>query len=67
MVFDKLKKTFNDSKEKVSDALNSDAAENVTDKVLDGAAGVANKVTGGKFADKIDEVRDSVDEKLGNE
>lgn len=53
--------------DKVGEALKSEQAEGISDKILDGAAGLANKVTGGKFADKVEEARDAVDGKLGNE
>jgi hypothetical protein len=53
--------------DKVKDALNSEQAEGISDSVLDGVAGVANKVTGGKFADQIDGARDAADEKIGND
>jgi len=38
-----------------------------SDKVLDGAAGLANKITGGKFADQVDGARDAADKAIGNE
>lgn len=53
--------------DKVQDALKSDHAEEISDKVLDGAADLANKVTGGKHSDKISEVRDQIDKQLGSE
>ncbi|WP_017794267.1 Rv0909 family putative TA system antitoxin [Leucobacter salsicius] len=53
--------------EKIDGALKSEQAEGVSDKVLDGAAGLANKLTGGKFADKVEGVRDTLDGKIGNE
>lgn len=53
--------------DKVNDALKSEQAEGVSDKVLDGAADLANKLTGGKFADKVEGVRDTLDGKIGNE
>lgn len=52
---------------KVKDALSSEQAENVSDKLLDGVAGAAKKVTGGKFDDKIDGARDAADKHVGNE
>lgn len=52
---------------KVQEVLHSEQAESLTDKVLDGAADVANKVTGGKFAEQVDAVRENIDSKLGNE
>ncbi|UOQ58601.1 antitoxin [Leucobacter allii] len=61
-------KTFaEENADKVGDALKSEQAEGISDRLLDGAAGLANKVTGGKFADKVDEVRDNLDGKIGNE
>ncbi|MGO1848468.1 antitoxin [Microbacterium sp. JB110] len=47
--------------------LNSDKAEEISDQVLDGAEGLANKVTGDKFADKVEGARDAADDKIGNE
>ncbi|GGK92092.1 hypothetical protein JOE58_001597 [Curtobacterium luteum] len=52
---------------KVQDALKSEQAENVSDKVLDGVADAVKKATGGKFDDKIDGARDNVDKHIGNE
>lgn len=52
--------------DKVDAALKSEQAEGVSDKLLDGAAGLANKLTGGKFADKVEDVRDNLDGKIGN-
>ncbi|NUU06651.1 antitoxin [Leifsonia sp. C5G2] len=52
---------------KVKDALNSEQAEDISDKLLDGVAGAAKKVTGGKFDDKIEGARDEADKHVGNE
>ena len=52
---------------KVKDALNSEQAEDISDKLLDGVAGAAKKVTGGKFDDKIEGARDQADKHVGNE
>ncbi len=46
--------------ESAKDALKSEQAEEISDKVLDGAEDLANKVTGDKFADQVDG-------KIGNE
>lgn len=56
---------LNDSK--VQEALKSEKAEGVSDKVLDGVAGVADKVTGGKFEEQISQARDAADKQVGNE
>jgi hypothetical protein len=52
---------------KVTEALKSEQAEEISDKLLDGVAGAANKVTGGKFEDKINEARDAADKQVGND
>ncbi|MBO9039714.1 antitoxin [Curtobacterium flaccumfaciens] len=52
---------------KVRDALQSEKAEGVSDKVLGGVADAVKKATGGKYDDKIDGARDAADEKIGNE
>ncbi|HZK04286.1 MAG TPA: hypothetical protein VFC82_00375 [Actinomycetaceae bacterium] len=75
---DKAKKAFEDAKDKieegveaikdkVEDVTQSDRFEEGTDRVLDGAAGLANKVTGGRHAEKIDDIRDDVDARVGRD
>ena len=51
-VADKAKDVAGDVKEKADGALHSDAAEKVSDAVLDGGEKAANFVTGGKHDDK---------------
>lgn len=41
--------------------------EATTDSVLDAASGVASKVTGGKFDDKIHAAREAADAKVGSD
>ena len=53
--------------DKIEEALKSEQAEGISDKVLDGAADLAKKVTGGKFDSQIDGARDEADKHLGNE
>ena len=53
--------------EKIGEALKSEQAEGISDKVLDGAADFAKKVTGGKFDEQIDGARDAADKQIGNE
>lgn len=53
--------------DKINEALKSEQAEAVSDKVLDGVAGLADKVTGGKFTDQIGDLRDQADKHIGNE
>lgn len=54
------------AKDAVESAKDAVTSEDKTDKVLDNIAGAANKVTGGKFEDKIDAARDAADDKLGD-
>jgi hypothetical protein len=53
--------------EKVKRALESEQAEGISDKLLDGVAGAANSVTGGKYEEKIDGAREAADKRIGNE
>ncbi|MBC9945165.1 antitoxin [Leucobacter sp. cx-328] len=64
---EKAKTFLSENADKVKDALKSEQAESVSDKVLDGLAGFANKVTGGEHADKIDEIKQKLDGSIGNE
>jgi len=52
---------------KVKDALNSEQAEDISDKLLGGVADAADKVTGGKFEEQIEGARAAADEKIGDE
>ncbi len=61
----KAQDLLNDNK--VQDALKSDQAEQISDKALDGASGLANKLTGNKFADHVEGVRSEADKKIGTE
>ncbi|QTX05857.1 Rv0909 family putative TA system antitoxin [Agromyces archimandritae] len=56
-----------ENKDKVQDALKSEQAEDISDKIMDGVAGAAKKVTGGKFDEQIDDARENVDKHIGNE
>lgn len=59
-------KEFLDS-DTVKNALKSEQAEDISDKLLDGVADAANKVTGGKFEGQIDGARDAADKAVGTE
>ncbi len=62
----KGKGAFEQNKDKVNDAVHSEQAEDISDKVLDGVADFAKKVAPGA-ADKIDEIRDAADKQVGNQ
>ncbi|WP_378145178.1 antitoxin [Cnuibacter sp. UC19_7] len=53
--------------EKVQNALKSEKAEDVSDRILDGVAGAVNRVTGEKHADKVEKARSEADKRIGNE
>lgn len=53
--------------EKVKGMLGSEQAEDISDKVLDGVAGLADSLTGGKFSEQIDDVKGTIDGKIGTE
>ncbi len=61
----KAQEFLNDNK--VKEALNSQQAEDISDKLLDGVAGFADNLTGGKFAEQIDGARDAADNAIGTE
>lgn len=63
----KAKQFATENADKVKDAMNSEQAEGISDKVLDGASDFVNKITGGKFADKVNDVRDNIDKQIGTE
>ena len=62
----KGKDLYEQNKDKIAEAVKSEQAEEVSDKVLDGVADFAKKVAPGA-ADKIDEIRDGADKSIGNE
>ncbi|ARJ04592.1 antitoxin protein [Cnuibacter physcomitrellae] len=53
--------------EKVQNALKSEKAEDVSDRILDGVAGAVNRVTGEKHTDKVEKARAEADKRVGNE
>ncbi|HWV48523.1 MAG TPA: hypothetical protein VN035_03620 [Microbacterium sp.] len=62
----KGKDLYEEHKDKIADAVKSEQAEDISDKVLDGVADFAKKIAPGA-ADKIDEIRDGADKAVGNE
>ncbi|GAB3617191.1 hypothetical protein GCM10027416_17480 [Okibacterium endophyticum] len=69
MAFDDITKKAQDflADNKVQDALKSERAEDISDRVLDGVADAANKVTGGKHEEKINDARESADKRIGDQ
>lgn len=66
-LINKGKAAFEDNKDKIDEALKSEKAEELSDKVLDGAANLAKKVAPDSADSKIDEVRANLDGKIGNQ
>jgi len=62
----KGKDLYEQNKDKIAEAVKSEQAEEVSDKVLDGVADFAKKVAPGA-SEKIDEIRDAADKQIGNE
>ncbi|MGY4858084.1 antitoxin [Cryobacterium sp. AP23] len=58
---------LNDITRKAQEFLKTEKGEEISDKVLDGGAAVANKVTGNKHADKIENARDTADKHVGRD
>ncbi|SPT53664.1 Uncharacterised protein [Actinomyces bovis] len=56
---------LDDLKKKASELVDAEKIEAASDKALDAAQGIAKKVTGGKFDDKIDAARDAADKAIG--
>ncbi|GAA1757059.1 Rv0909 family putative TA system antitoxin [Agromyces humatus] len=56
-----------ENKDKINEALNSEQAEDISDKILDGVADAAKKVVPEEHHEKIDDVRGNVDGAIGTE
>ena len=52
---------------KVTEALHSEQAEDISDKLLNGTAEAVNKVTGNKFEDQVEQARAAADTHLGTD
>ncbi|MBW1639175.1 hypothetical protein [Microbacterium resistens] len=65
-VVNKGKDFVEQNKDRIDEAIHSEQAEGISDKILDGVAGFAKKVAPGA-AEQIDGVRDNIDKSIGNE
>jgi hypothetical protein len=52
---------------KAQDALRSEKAEQVSDQVLEKAGEIAGRLTGGKYDDRIEDLKRQADKRIGNE
>ena len=65
-VVNKGKDLYEQNKDKIADAVKSEQAEDISDKVLDGVADFAKKIAPGA-SEKIDQIRDEADKSIGNQ
>ncbi|AOX65934.1 hypothetical protein BJK06_09370 [Curtobacterium sp. BH-2-1-1] len=65
-VTDRAKAFVDENKDKIEEALQTDKAEDVSDKIIHGLADGFKKVTGGKFDEQIDKTAQGLDDKIGN-
>jgi len=56
-----------ENKDKINEALKSEQAEDISDKVLDAVADAAKKVTPDEHDAKVDAVRDNIDKAVGTD
>jgi len=56
---------LDDAINKGKDFLGTDQGEQMSDNVLEGAAGKANDLTGGKFTDQINQAEQAADGAIG--
>lgn len=58
---------YEQNKDKIGEFLKSEQAENISDKVLDGASGLAKKVVPEEHHDTVDDIRGNADGAVGNQ
>ena len=56
-----------ENKDKIDEVLNSEQAEDISDKVLGGVSDAAKKVVPEEHHDKIDDVAANIDKSIGTE
>ena len=66
-VTDKAKAFVDGNRDKIEEAVQSERAEAVSDKIIHGLADGIKKVTGGKFDEQIDTTAKDLDDKIGND
>ncbi|WP_448006491.1 hypothetical protein [Agromyces bauzanensis] len=63
----KAQEFVEENKDKIEEALNSEQAEDISDKVLGAVADAAKKVVPEEHHDKVDDVRENIDKSIGTE
>lgn len=66
-IINKGRQLFEQNRDKIDQALKSEKAEDVSDKFLRGAADAVKKVVPEEHHGKVDDVRDSIDKKIGDQ
>jgi acetylglutamate kinase len=66
-IINKGKQLFEQNRDKIEEALKSERAEDVSDKFLDGAAAAVKKVVPEEHRGKVDQTRDDVDKRIGDQ
>ena len=56
-----------ENKDKIDEVLNSEQAEDISDKVLDAVSDTAKKVVPEEHHEKVDDVREHIDKAIGTE
>lgn len=66
-IINKSKKLLDDNRDKIEQALKSEKAEDVSDKILGGTVDALKKVVPEAHHDKIDQARDAADKHVGDQ
>lgn len=66
-IINKGKQMFEQNRDKIEEALKTEKAEDVSDKLLQGAADAVKKVVPEQHHGKVDDVRANVDKNIGNQ
>lgn len=66
-IVNKGKQLFEENRDKIEEALRSERAEEVSDTFLNGAADAIKKVVPEEHRDKVDETRDHIDKRIGDQ
>lgn len=53
--------------EKAQEILKSEKTEKISDSVLDKGGAAASRLSGGRYDEKIEQIKASIDKRLGNE
>jgi acetylglutamate kinase len=66
-IVNKGKQMFEQNRDKIEEALKSEQAEDVSDKLLAGAADAIKKVVPEEHHAQVDETREAIDKHIGNQ